>query len=571
MKFAHRFLFLLLISMFVLGCGEKTSSVEGKFIDGAGKPLSGISVIIKQVQPTQGYEQFETKTGADGVFRLSGCAPSSEYVISTLSDKWKSKVTKKIKTLEAGQNLVLPQPISIRFMQLKDGSILDTKTGMQWKIYPLKDITASNVLEKVKSLTEGGFTDWRLPSRAELDGLVETKTAIQSPTGSIPVVKTCCAWVLEPVSSDVDWKFYIEEDNELWSSSKETPDNRVVIVRNYSSRPVTAVPSTVAMPKSASPTGDQASIPTGVSAPAAAPQLPGQTPTKTPSPVRFASRKACAEKKAKESKTAAIESPEKPSTAPSSVTTTAKTAPTLPKTSSPVQSTSKASTPAATPSKTGVPASQKTEITVTPPVTKSATSTVPATSPKASPAPVSSSSPKVDTAKVITKETPKISETQKVVDKKPTQKTELAKAIPTKSIAQSKKQTSSKKAEASKTAADDISAEKGVTIYFESGSSKISSNELVKLKAFFAKVKNSKGTIVINGHSDASANGESTGNVMLSNDRSSSVLKALHKMGLSRNIKLEMGALGDSKPVASNDTPEGRKLNRRVEVNFMPE
>lgn len=557
MKIAYRFLFVLLISMHLLGCGENTSSIEGKFIDGTGKPLSGISVIIKQVQPTQGYEQFETKTGVDGVFRLSGCAPVSEYIISPLSDKWKSKVTKKVKTLEAGQNLVLTQPIKIRFTQLKDGSVVDSKTGMQWKIYPVKDITAANVLEKVKSLNEGGFMDWRLPSRVDLESLVEEKVALKTPAEPVPVVKTCCAWVSEPDAQDVDWKFYVEEDNELWSSNKDTPDNRIVIVRNYSTAPVAVPPQTTAKPTGTAPAVSTGSTPAPVGAPipAVAPQLPGQAPTKAPADVRYASRKECAEEKAKEAKTA-------PSVKPSAVSAPVASAPkvsTIPKTAAPGIAPQKAA-PATTPSKT----------TATAPAPKAAG---PAMAPasKASAPVVAPPAPKVDTAKVVSKEPPKKNETEKVIDKKPVKKTELAKATPVKPLTPVKKPAPAKKTESVKVADLDVSTEKDITLYFDSGNSKIPTRELVKLKSFFAKVKNSKGTIVINGHSDASANGEATGNVMLSNDRSSNVLKALHKMGLSRQIKLEMGALGDSKPAASNDTPEGRKLNRRVEINFVPE
>lgn len=530
MKIAHRFLFVLLIIFFLSGCGEKTSSIEGKFIDGTGKPLSGVSVIIKQVQPTQGYEQFETKTGADGVFRLSGCAPVSEYVISPLSDKWKSKFTKKVKTLEAGQNLILTQPIRIRFTQLKDGSVIDTKTGMQWKIYPVKDITAANVIEKVKSLNEGGFTDWRLPSRADLDALVEEKAALKTPAEAAPVVKTCCAWVSEAASQDVDWKFYVEEDNELWSSNKETPDNRIVIVRTYTSVPSAITTQSATQATGATVAGSPTTAPTGAPAAAVAPQIPGQTQPKVPAAVPYASRKECEEKKAKEAKTAKTAVPVKPSAAPAPVASTPKAPSQAPKSSTPVVA-SKAP--------------------------KSTESVAPA--------------PKIDKAKVISKEAPKKVETETVIDKKPAQKTVVAKATHAKPVLPVRKPAPAKKTEPVKVFDQDISTEKGVTLYFESGSSKISPRELVKLKMFFAKVKNSKGTIVINGHSDASANGETTGNLMLSNDRSANVLKALHKMGLSRQIKLEMGALGDSKPAASNDTPEGRKLNRRADISFVPE
>ena len=285
MKIAYRFLFVLLISMLLFGCGEKTASVEGKIVDGKGQPVSGCTVMFKQVTPTQGYEQFETKTGPDGIFRLTGAAPSSDYVISILSDKWKTNVTSTIKTLEAGKPLVLSTPIKIRYNQMKDSSVVDTKTGLQWLIHPVSEITASNVMATVQGLKNGGFADWRLPTREELAAFQMEKEAGKAPAGEAGMInKTCCAWVIDTATSEVDWKFYVEDENELWSSSKETPDNRIVIVRNFSAAPA-AVPGAPAAP-------------TQVAAPAAPAAAEG-TPVIKPTPpgIKFASRKACADKR----------------------------------------------------------------------------------------------------------------------------------------------------------------------------------------------------------------------------------------------------------------------------------
>jgi len=463
MKIAYRFLFVLLISIFLFGCGDKTAGVEGKIVDGKGKPVSGVSMLFKQVQPTQGYEQFETKTGADGIFRLTGLAPSSDYIITILSDKWKTKATKKIKTLEAGLNLALSDPIKIRFNQIKDGTIIDTKTGLQWFIYPVADITASNVGNTVKGLKEAGFTDWRLPSRDELAGIQEekviAKTSVAEP---VLINKTCCAWVAEPNSAEVDWKFYIEEDNELWASSKITPDNRIVVVRNFAPLPL-------ASPVSPTPTA------TAVNGTQAVPATANAVKTETPSikstaGVRHASRKACSEKRAQAARLA------KAAPLPESVAT--KTLPAV----------------------TAAPANNK------------ATAKIP----------------------------------------------EPAKAV-----------APSKKAEAVKIAEPALSS-MTASLYFDVGSAILKTQELAKLKALVAKIKGEKGNLIIDGHSDASA-GSSSANLMLSFERSSRVVAALNKMGVGKNVKVELRALGDGKPAASNDTAEGRKLNRRVDVSFVSE
>jgi len=457
MKIAYRFLFVLLISMFLFGCGEKTASVEGKIVDGKGQPVSGCTVMFKQVTPTQGYEQFETKTGPDGIFRLTGAAPSSDYVISILSDKWKTNVTSTIKTLEKGKNLVLSTPIKIRFNQMKDGSVVDTKTGLQWLIHPVSEITASNVMATVQGLKDGGFMDWRLPTREELAAFQMEKAAGKAPAGEAGMInKTCCAWVIDTATSEVDWKFYVEDENELWSSSKESPDSRIVVVRNFSAAPA-AVPSAPAAP-------------TQVAAPAAPASAEG-TPVIKPTPpgIKFASRKACAEKRR-----AAQAGQAAPSTAPAPAATAA--APVAPP-------------PAASIPKPAAPAP------------------VVATAPK--PAPVAA----------------------------PVQ-------VPVSAASAG-----------------------SISVYFDLGGKSLSASELGKLKEFVTKNQGAKGTIIIDGHTDA-ATGTSANNLILAMHRASHVASLISKMGIGNNVKLELKATGDAKPAASNDTPEGQRQNRRVEVTF---
>lgn len=452
MKIAYRFLFVLLISMFLFGCGEKTASVEGKIVDGKGQPVSGCTVMFKQVTPTQGYEQFETKTGPDGIFRLTGAAPSSDYVISILSDKWKTNVTSTIKTLEKGKNLVLSTPIKIRFNQMKDGSVVDTKTGLQWLIHPVSEITASNVMATVQGLKNGGFADWRLPTREELAAFQLEKAAGKAPAGEAGMInKTCCAWVIDTATSEVDWKFYVEDENELWSSSKETPDNRIVVVRNFSAAPA-AVPGAPAAP-------------TQVAAPAAPASAPAEgTPVIKPTPpgIKFASRKACAEKRR-----AAQAGQAAPGAAPApAVTAAAPAAPVAPP-------------PAAITPKPAAPA------------------------PVAAPvqAPVSAASAG------------------------------------------------------------------SITVYFDLAGKSLNAQEIGKLNEFIAKNQGAKGTIIIDGHTDA-ATGTSASNLILAMHRASHVASLISKMGIGNNVKLELKATGDAKPVASNDTAEGQRQNRRVEVTF---
>ncbi|MBC6998171.1 OmpA family protein [Cytophaga sp. FL35] len=76
---------------------------------------------------------------------------------------------------------------------------------------------------------------------------------------------------------------------------------------------------------------------------------------------------------------------------------------------------------------------------------------------------------------------------------------------------------------------------------------------------------NSKIGIVINGHTDNV--GSKSYNKKLSQKRARAVASFLQEKGLSKN-RISWNGMGGSKPVSTNDSDEGRTLNRRVEFIF---
>lgn len=118
------------------------------------------------------------------------------------------------------------------------------------------------------------------------------------------------------------------------------------------------------------------------------------------------------------------------------------------------------------------------------------------------------------------------------------------------------------------------------SVLFDLGSSEIKADsvnvldELIEVfYQFLSDEENAKyvDSIVISGHTDITGTAES--NRVLSTDRANSVLSYLL---LGKNGKLDgysryfcAAGYGATRPVASNDTPEGQAANRRIEISMI--
>jgi outer membrane protein OmpA-like peptidoglycan-associated protein len=70
----------------------------------------------------------------------------------------------------------------------------------------------------------------------------------------------------------------------------------------------------------------------------------------------------------------------------------------------------------------------------------------------------------------------------------------------------------------------------------------------------------------LEGHTDNV--GDDAANLKLSEEQSTSVVNYLLSKRHAAS-RIEVYFYGETKPIASNDTEEGRKVNRRVEMNFV--
>ena len=89
-------------------------------------------------------------------------------------------------------------------------------------------------------------------------------------------------------------------------------------------------------------------------------------------------------------------------------------------------------------------------------------------------------------------------------------------------------------------------------------------HELDRILPYFEKFPDLR--IELSGHTDSV--GSDAANQKLSEARAESVRAYLIQKGISID-KIEAVGYGESSPVASNDTDEGRQLNRRVEFKIL--
>lgn len=103
-------------------------------------------------------------------------------------------------------------------------------------------------------------------------------------------------------------------------------------------------------------------------------------------------------------------------------------------------------------------------------------------------------------------------------------------------------------------------------LFFDFGKSDLLPYSLPELKRVANIIKGSKLKVVISGHTDSVGSDED--NMVLSQQRAGNVKKYLVKLGCDE-LQLSTIGYGKSKPVAPNETEEGRAKNRRVELHII--
>lgn len=116
----------------------------------------------------------------------------------------------------------------------------------------------------------------------------------------------------------------------------------------------------------------------------------------------------------------------------------------------------------------------------------------------------------------------------------------------------------------------ELNATVGLTpIPFDAGSATLRPEAAPILDQVAALARTYAGVVIsVDGHTDA--DGSESGNLALSQARADAVLQALVERGTPAEQLVAQG-FGESQPVAPNDTPENKALNRRVVFSVVPQ
>lgn len=105
-------------------------------------------------------------------------------------------------------------------------------------------------------------------------------------------------------------------------------------------------------------------------------------------------------------------------------------------------------------------------------------------------------------------------------------------------------------------------------ITFETNKSDLKPSFVDVLGSVADVLKEYKSTMIeVAGHTDNT--GSDSYNQLLSESRARSVTDKLMQLGV-QPVRIETIGYGETRPIASNDTPAGRQQNRRVELTLLP-
>lgn len=106
--------------------------------------------------------------------------------------------------------------------------------------------------------------------------------------------------------------------------------------------------------------------------------------------------------------------------------------------------------------------------------------------------------------------------------------------------------------------------------YFPSGEAEIKTINFPLMNKLISAIREFPGSkIEVSGHTDSTGSAEK--NLMLSKDRAKNVADFLINVGHVKRTDITVNGYGETRPIASNDTEQGRAQNRRIELLIINE
>jgi hypothetical protein len=121
------------------------------------------------------------------------------------------------------------------FIAYDNGTVKDTKTGFMWAGKDNgEDITWQDAKRYCENYRGGGYSDWRMPTKDELEGTYdenkENRYGIHI-TNKLIDISSCCSWALETRGSlAVRFNFYYGRWN--WACQSGSLHTRALPVRS---------------------------------------------------------------------------------------------------------------------------------------------------------------------------------------------------------------------------------------------------------------------------------------------------------------------------------------------------
>ena len=123
------------------------------------------------------------------------------------------------------------------FKELTTGVYLDKRTNLLWTSRDNgRDIDWRRAAEYCSQLELAGFTDWRLPTLAELEDFMDPMSQSAYSLPKQVSLSSCCVWSSTSKDEVAAWNFNYRYSKKFTGSKTHTYDLRALCVRQWSEK-----------------------------------------------------------------------------------------------------------------------------------------------------------------------------------------------------------------------------------------------------------------------------------------------------------------------------------------------